>query len=314
MPLLAKDRVQETTTTTGTGALTLSGAVTGYQTFSSAIGNGNTCYYAIDGGSQWEVGLGTVSAGALSRDTVLASSNSGSLVNLSSGTKLVYCTYPADKSIYQDASGNVGIGTSSPANKLHIAGTGAYQVKVQDTGASGGTIQIVNASTGTAATDGVLIGYDGSNDVIINNQENTAMKFYNAGAEKVRLSAAGGLSVGTTADAGSGGIFATGNITAYYSDERLKTKLGKIENPLEKVQSLSGFYYEANDVAQGLGYKPKREVGVSAQEVQAVMPEIVSPAPIDDKYLTVDYERLVPLLIEAIKELKAEVDELKKGN
>lgn len=108
-------------------------------------------------------------------------------------------------------------------------------------------------------------------------------------------------------------ITSTGNITAYFSDERLKTKLGGIENALEKVQALSGFYYEANDVAQELGYKPKREVGVSAQEVQAVMPEIVSPAPIDDKYLTVDYERLVPLLIEAIKELKAEVDELKKA-
>ena len=75
MPLVAKDRVQETTTTTGTGTLTLGGAVTGYQTFSSAIGNGNTCYYAIDGGSEWEVGLGTVGAGTLARNTVLESSN-----------------------------------------------------------------------------------------------------------------------------------------------------------------------------------------------------------------------------------------------
>jgi hypothetical protein len=125
--------------------------------------------------------------------------------------------------------------------------------------------------------------------------------------QAMTLSAAGGLSLGTTADPGAGAIFATGNITAYYSDDRLKTKLGGIENALDKVDQLSGFYYEANETAQALGYKPKREVGVSAQQVQAVMPEVVSPAPIDQQYLTVNYERLVPLLIEAIKELRAEV-------
>ena len=75
--------------------------------------------------------------------------------------------------------------------------------------------------------------------------------------------------------------------------------------------SLNGFYYHANETAQALGYTVQNEVGVSAQEVQAVLPEIVVPAPIDDKYLTVRYEKLIPLLIEAIKELKAEVDALK---
>jgi hypothetical protein len=130
----------------------------------------------------------------------------------------------------------------------------------------------------------------------------------------MRISAAGGFSVGTTADPGAGAIYATGNITAYYSDDRLKTKLGVIENALDKVSQLSGFYYEANETAQALGYKVRREVGVSAQQVQAVLPEIVSPAPIDQQYLTIDYERLVPLLIEAIKELKTEVEELKRVN
>ena len=75
--------------------------------------------------------------------------------------------------------------------------------------------------------------------------------------------------------------------------------------------TLSGFYYEANQTAQDLGYEPIREVGVSAQQVQAVMPEVVAPAPIDNKYLTVQYERLVPLIIESIKELKNQLDELK---
>lgn len=104
MALVVKDRVRENSTTTGTGSLTLSGAVTGFQTFSTAIGNGNTTYYAIVSGSEWEVGLGTVSAGALSRDTILESSNAGSAVNFSAGTKDVFCTYPAEKSVYRNGS------------------------------------------------------------------------------------------------------------------------------------------------------------------------------------------------------------------
>lgn len=119
------------------------------------------------------------------------------------------------------------------------------------------------------------------------------------------------IGVGTAGSGTAGEIRATNNVTAYYSDERLKTRLGLIDNALDKVKSLEGFYYEANETAQALGYEVKKEVGVSAQQVQAVMPEVVAPAPIDDKYLTVRYERLVPLLIEAIKELEAQVAELK---
>jgi hypothetical protein len=110
----------------------------------------------------------------------------------------------------------------------------------------------------------------------------------------------------------TGDITATGNITGYFSDDRLKTKLGKIEGALDKLCSLEGFYFEANQTAQDLGYTAKKEVGVSAQSVQAVMPEVVSPAPIDPQYLTVDYARMVPLLIESIKELRAEIEALKK--
>jgi hypothetical protein len=120
------------------------------------------------------------------------------------------------------------------------------------------------------------------------------------------------LGVGTAASGTAGEIRATNNITAYYSDDRLKTKLGNIENALGKVRSLSGFYYEANEVAQAFGYEVKREVGVSAQQVQAVQPEVVAPAPIDENYLTVRYERLVPLLIEAIKELDSELQSIKQ--
>ena len=124
MALVLKDRVQETTTTTGTGTLTLAGAVTGFQSF-SAIGNGNTCYYAISGGSEWEVGIGTytLSGTTLSRDTILASSNTGSVVTLSAGTKNVFVTYPAGKGIYLDASGNAtALGTPVSATLTNATG------------------------------------------------------------------------------------------------------------------------------------------------------------------------------------------------
>ena len=118
------------------------------------------------------------------------------------------------------------------------------------------------------------------------------------------------LGVGTGATGTAGQIVATNNITAYYSDNRLKTRFENIPNALDSVKKLNGFYYEANATAQALGYEAKREIGVSAQEVEAIYPEIVAPAPIDNQYLTVHYERLVPILIEAIKELTAKVEAL----
>jgi len=122
----------------------------------------------------------------------------------------------------------------------------------------------------------------------------------------------GSFGVGTAASGTTGEIRATGNVTAFFSDDRLKTKLGTIENALYKVNSLTGFYYEPNELAQGLGYTIHRQVGLSAQTMQNVMPEIVTTAPIDDKYLTIWYEKTVPLLVEAIKELSNEVEEIKK--
>jgi hypothetical protein len=119
-------------------------------------------------------------------------------------------------------------------------------------------------------------------------------------------------------------IAATGNITAYYSDERLKTKVGEIDGALDRVKRLSGFLYVENDLARSLGYNSnERQVGVSAQQVKAVMPEAVTLAPVDihtdpetgeissksgENYLTVRYERLVPLLIEAMKEQQTQIE------
>ena len=105
----------------------------------------------------------------------------------------------------------------------------------------------------------------------------------------------------------------TGNVIAFVSDDRLKTNKVGITGALDKVMSLSGFTYNFNKIGGELGYDTEKSyAGISAQEVQKVLPEAVFPAPADDKYITVQYDRLVPLLIEAIKELKEEVEELKK--
>jgi len=115
-----------------------------------------------------------------------------------------------------------------------------------------------------------------------------------------------------------GWVYAQDNVIAYYSDERLKDKIGNIENPLDKILSLNGFYYTNNELAKSVGYtKEEKQLGLSAQEVQAILPEIVHLAPFDTKfdedgnpigsksgenYLTIDYDKLVPLLVEGIKE------------
>ena len=106
MALVVKDRVKETTTTTGTGTITLAGAVTGFQAF-SVIGDGNSTYYTITDGTDFEVGIGTytLSGTTLSRTTILESSNSGSAVNWGAGDKDVFVTYPAERSVYADGSG-----------------------------------------------------------------------------------------------------------------------------------------------------------------------------------------------------------------
>ncbi len=108
MALVVKDRVKETSTTTGTGTLTLAGAVAGFQAF-SVLGDGNTTYYTIVSGTDWEVGIGTYTASGttLSRDTILGSSNSGSALNLGAGDKDVFCTYPAEKAVYAQADDKV---------------------------------------------------------------------------------------------------------------------------------------------------------------------------------------------------------------
>ena len=133
MAFLLKDRVKETSTSTGTGAFALGGASATFDTFSSVLSDGDTTYYGIahtaSGTDEWEVGLGTFasSGSTLTRTTVLASSNSGSAVNFSAGDKDVFITYPADKALFKDGSGNVTIsgnltvdGTTTTVNSTTV--------------------------------------------------------------------------------------------------------------------------------------------------------------------------------------------------
>ena len=122
MALVISDRVKETTTTTGTGALTLGGAVTGFETFTANLSDGDTTYYCCTDNTDFEVGLGTFTASGttLARTTILASSNSGSAVNWSAGTRTVFCTLPAAKTVFLDASGNTTISGSVTANNFII--------------------------------------------------------------------------------------------------------------------------------------------------------------------------------------------------
>ena len=150
MPLVLEDRVREQSTTIGAGTFTLTGAVIGYQTFSGAIGNGNTCYYTISnpGTTEWEVGIGTVSAGQLARTTILSSSNAGSLVTFTAGTKDVFVTYPSEKAVYLDENGNVS--TLGTVNSGTWQGT-AITVPYGGTGATSFTSGALIKGAGTGA-------------------------------------------------------------------------------------------------------------------------------------------------------------------
>jgi hypothetical protein len=158
---------------------------------------------------------------------------------------------------------------------------------------SAGTITAALTGNATSASTAANLSFGSANQVVFKNGSNN-------GATSSNLTFDGtNLSVG-------------GDITAFASDERLKENIQPLENALDKVLALNGFTYSFNEIGQSLGFDGLvRYVGVSAQEVQAVLPEAVKPAPVDSNYITVQYEKLVPLLIEAIKELKAEINELK---
>ena len=208
-----------------------------------------------------------------------------------------------------DAKGRISVaGATTPSGSWNI--NAATATNVAYTGLTGGVPVWNQSTTGNASTASSCSG----NSATASSCSGNSLTASSCTGNSATASSCSGNSAtatnATTATNLSGGsvsattITATGDITAFYSDDRLKTRTGCIENALEKVKSLDTFYYHANETAQALGYAVREEVGVSAQQVQAVMPQVVAPAPIDAQYLTVRYEKLVPLLIAAIKELE----------
>ena len=189
MALVINNRVRETTSTTGTGAVTLGGAVGGFQTFAAGIGNSNTTYYAIsiNSESEWEVGLGTLNgdSSTLTRTTVLESSNSDAAVDFSAGSKEVFCTLPSEKAVYLDASDRqVGGFTSLAADTSPQLGGDLDVVTYDIVSTSNRDIDIIPHGTGDVnlGADAVQIGDNdanatlttqGTGDLILNTNNGT---------------------------------------------------------------------------------------------------------------------------------------------
>lgn len=245
--------------------------------------------------------------------------NGGTIASGYGGTGLTTFT-AANNALYSTSSSALAAGTLPTA----AGGTGTV------TTPTNGQLLIGNGTTYTVASLGSGTGISTTtgagtlqvnNTGVTSNVAGTGISVSGAtGAVTISIPQAvattssvqfGSFGVGTAASGTSGEIRATNNITAYYSDIRLKTKVGDIVDPLGKVRQIETMLYHANETAVELGYDASIiEVGLSAQSVQAVQPEAVAPAPIDDRYLTVRYERLVPLLLESVKALEDRIIEL----
>ena len=197
-----------------------------------------------------------------------------------------------------------------------LRGNGSNITSLNASQLSSGTVPIGRLGSGTKNSTTFLAGDNTFRTVVV-----AINTLNNAGNNRI-ITSEGGSTANSESNltfdgstlAVSGAITCTGNITAFTSDIRLKTGIQPIENAVAKLLKLNGFTYEHNELAESLGYERNGErfSGVSAQDVKEVLPEAVKPAPANADYMTVQYEKLVPLLIEAIKELKAEIDELKK--
>ena len=184
------------------------------------------------------------------------------------------------------------------------------------------SIELVRGTQGDSNTDYKIGNYNG--DFIVKSS------LSNTDTDRFNITTAGNIGIGITNPAVKlqvvGGDFAcSGDISAYYSDERLKTRLSNIKDPLEIIGKLNGFYYIPNDLARFYGItNMAQEIGLSAQEVNKVLPELVKIAPFDlsrdednnkvsksgENYLTLSYDRLAPVFVEAIKELRCSNDDL----
>jgi hypothetical protein len=245
------------------------------------------------------VTLGTVTTGTWSATTIATTKGGTGLTSFTSGG-----------AVYATSTSALTTGT------LPVASGGTGQ-----TSFTNGQLLIGN-TTGNTLTKATLTG-TASQITVTNGTGSITLSLPQdiATSSNVRF---GSLGIGTTPTGTAGEIVATDQITSYYSDERLKTNIVLIPNALDKVMTLRGVTYDPNSLAESFGFRKEKQVGVIAADVEAILPEAVKAAPFDmmlfentvvsrsgENYKTVQYEKLVPLLIEAIKELNNEVKKLK---
>jgi len=264
--------------------------------------------------------------------------------------------FVASKSSLQEVftiinDGKIGINNDEPSLSLEITGTDGIIVPVGNESerpnpAIKGTIRYNDDTSqfeGYGSAWGSLGGVkDIDGDTYITSQGTDAdpladtdkLSFYSGGISRMLIDSNGNVGIGTTNNPAQklhvvGQIVATDKITSFYSDERLKTDIEIIPDPLNIIEQLNGFYYKPNELANSFGIKSNhRELGLSAQEVNKVLPELVDLAPLDiardendnivsksgENYLTVSYDKMIPVIIESIKKLNSEIKLLKEEN
>ena len=355
MAFVLNDRVKETTTTNGTSTINLAGAETGFESFVAGIGNSNTTYYAIvhQTADEFEVGIGTVtdaSPDTLSRTTIISSSNSDSAVNFSSGTKNVFCTLPASKTVFVPDSGDLTVESGVQDGDILFKGNDggstitALTLDMSEQGNATFNKNVIFGDNGKAlfgaGTDLAIFsdGTDGkieASGTLILDADGTTISLRDGGTEnsQIGLDSAGLVMtvVGSDKDffisgndggsaitgvrvdfSDAGAIICNGNITAFgnTSDIKLKENIEVISDALDKVKQLKGITFN---------YKKdgKRSTGLIAQDLEKVLPEAIYET-IDadingdpeDKHLAIRYGNTVGLLVEAIKEQQEQIETL----
>ena len=355
MAFVLNDRVKETTTTNGTSTINLAGAETGFESFVAGIGNSNTTYYAIvhQTADEFEVGIGTVtdaSPDTLSRTTIISSSNSDSAVNFSSGTKNVFCTLPASKTVFVPDSGDLTVESGVQDGDILFKGNDggstitALTLDMSEQGNATFNKNVIFGDNGKAlfgaGTDLAIFsdGTDGKIEAsgsLILDADGTTISLRDGGTEnsQIGLDSAGLVMtvVGSDKDffisgndggsaitgvrvdfSDAGAIICNGNITAFgnTSDIKLKENIEVISDALDKVKQLKGITFN---------YKKdgKRSTGLIAQDLEKVLPEAIYET-IDadingdpeDKHLAIRYGNTVGLLVEAIKEQQEQIETL----
>jgi hypothetical protein len=280
MALVLADRVKESTTTAGTGTVTLLGAAPGFQSF-AVVGNANTTYYTIAGQttSEWEVGIGTYTASGtlLARTTVLSNSagTQPTALTFSAGTKDVFITYPSSKSVNLDASGNAtALGTPASFVGTNITGTASGLTAgnvTTNANLTGDVTSVGNATT--LATVNSNVGSFTNSSITVNAKGLITAASSGAGSvfgtdTQVTFNNAGTMAGSANLTFNGTNLTCGGTVTAN-SDERLKTNWRDLpENFVERLADIKHGVYDRTDIEA-------TQVGVSAQSLQALLEQAV---------------------------------------